>query len=115
MPVGGSYSSAVDTSAPPTTRTRPFASGVAVRLARAVDMLAVAVQLPAAVVTDACCDVTDRAPSPSVPEPSAGTASVKTAQIADATDLMRMGEAPSRHDERPEDTARDLAPGLQDP
>jgi hypothetical protein len=28
-------------------------------LPRAVDMLAVAVQLPAAVVTDACCDATD--------------------------------------------------------
>jgi hypothetical protein len=63
-------------------------------LPRAVDMLAVAVQLPAAVVTDACCDAIDRAASPSVPEPeaSAGTASARTAQVADATDLMRMAK-----------------------
>jgi hypothetical protein len=34
-----------EVNSPPTTRTRPLLSGVAVRLARAVDMLEVAVQL----------------------------------------------------------------------
>jgi hypothetical protein len=33
-------------------RTRPFSSGVAVTLERAVDMLAVAAQLPAAVLAE---------------------------------------------------------------
>src|SRR5919201_931574 len=52
IPVGGSYSSVVSSPTPPTTRTRPSVSGVAVMLGRAVDMLAVAVQLPAAVPAD---------------------------------------------------------------
>jgi hypothetical protein len=42
----------VDSSNPPTTRTRPFSSRVAVKLDRALAMLAVAVQLPAAVLAD---------------------------------------------------------------
>src|SRR5919205_104968 len=69
VPVAGSYSSAVDSPTPPTTRMRPLASGVAVMWARATDMLAVAVQLPAE------------------PEATVGAASATTAQIADATDL----------------------------
>jgi hypothetical protein len=48
--VVGSYSSAVETWAPPTTRTRPLASGVAVTYARGVAMLAVAVQAPVVVL-----------------------------------------------------------------
>jgi hypothetical protein len=48
---------------------RPLASGVAVMWARATDMLAVAVQLPAE------------------PEATVGAASATNAQIADATDL----------------------------
>jgi hypothetical protein len=62
--------------------------------ARAIDMLAVAAQLPAAIVTNVCCEATDRAPSPSVPEPeaSAGTPNVRTTQVADATDLTRMAK-----------------------
>jgi hypothetical protein len=54
-------------------------------------MLAAAVQLPAAVVTDAQSGDTDRAPSPSelALEASAGTANVRTAQTAHATDPMR--------------------------
>jgi hypothetical protein len=42
-------------------------------------MLAVAVQLPAAVLV--------------APEASTGTTSARTAQVADATDLMRIGDA----------------------
>jgi type IV pilus biogenesis protein CpaD/CtpE len=63
---------------------------------RATDMLAVAVQLPAAVVTDACCGVTERAPSWGEPEPeaSAGAASASNAQVADPTDLMRTTKPP---------------------
>src|ERR687887_162877 len=70
VPVDGSYSSVVDSPTPPTTRMRPLASRVAVMWARAVDMLAVAVQLPAE------------------PEATVGAASASTAQVADATDLM---------------------------
>src|SRR5262245_48806869 len=68
--VDGSYSSVVDALTPPTARMRPSASRVAVRCARAIDMLAVAVQVPAE------------------PEATAGTASTTNAQAADATDLM---------------------------
>src|SRR5919108_3864822 len=50
VPVDGSYSSVVDSPTPPTTRMRPLPSRVAVRCARATDMLAAAVQLPAAVL-----------------------------------------------------------------
>jgi hypothetical protein len=55
-------------------------------------MLAVAAQLPAAVVADASRDVTGRAPPPGAPDPEASgeAASVRTAQLADATNLMRM-------------------------
>src|SRR5918996_4041375 len=53
VPVTGSYSSVVDWPTPPTTSTRPFASDVAVRLSRAVAMLAVAVQPPVVVLADA--------------------------------------------------------------
>src|SRR5262245_3362758 len=52
VPVEGLYSSVLVFPTPPTTRTRPFASVVAVMCERAVDMLAVAVQLPAAVLAD---------------------------------------------------------------
>jgi hypothetical protein len=51
---------------------RPFPSRVAVRFARATDMLAVAVQLPAAVLE-------------TEPEASAGTKSTSTAQVATRT------------------------------
>jgi hypothetical protein len=53
-------------------------------------MLAVAVQLPVAVVTDACCRATDPAPSPSEleGEASARAASTSNAPVADATDLV---------------------------
>src|ERR671936_1148121 len=73
VPVGGSYSSVVDSPTPPTTRTRPFPSGVAVMLERATDMLAVAVQLPAAVLTEL------------EPAASAGAESASTAQITNLT------------------------------
>src|SRR6266542_3781319 len=94
--VAGSYSSVVDSWAPPTTRTRPFPSSVAVRVPRATDMLAVAVQLPAAVLRNARSGVADRAPTWTElePEASAGTASVRSAQLADATDLMLMTKPP---------------------
>src|SRR5919206_2696345 len=68
--VDGSYSSVLDSPTPPTTRIRPFPSRVAVMCARATDMLAVAVQLPAE------------------PEATVGTASATNAQAADASDLM---------------------------
>jgi hypothetical protein len=55
-------------------------------------MLAVAVQLPAAALTNDRCGVTARAPSPSElepePEASTGAPSMSTAQVADATDFM---------------------------
>jgi hypothetical protein len=53
-------------------------------------MLAVPVQLPAAVLSNDCCGVTGRALSRSElePEASAGTASASNAQEADPTDLM---------------------------
>src|ERR671934_644817 len=70
VPVDGSYSSVVDSLTPPTTRMRPLASRVAVKCARAVDMLAVAVQLPAE------------------PEATVGAASASNAQVADVRDLM---------------------------
>src|SRR5919201_2886895 len=85
VPVGGSYSSVVDSPTPPTTRTRPFPSGVAVMLERATDMLAVAVQLPVAVLAN------DRE---SEPEASAGTASASNAHVAEPTDLMLMTKPP---------------------
>jgi hypothetical protein len=66
---------------PPTTRTRPFSSGVAVRLPRGTDMLAVAVQLPVSVLVAL--------------EASTGMTSARTAQVADATDLMRIGDTKS--------------------
>ena len=50
--MGGSNSSLVDSPTPPTTRTRPFSSDVAVRLSRGTAMLADAAQLPAAVLAD---------------------------------------------------------------
>src|SRR5919198_3594126 len=70
VPVDGSYSSVLDSPTPPTTRMRPLPTRVAVMCARATDMLAVAVQLPAA-----------------EPEASAGVASATNAPAADATDL----------------------------
>src|SRR5919198_5794465 len=77
VPVDGSYSSVVDSPTPPTTRTRPFRSGVAVMWARAVAMLAVAVQLPE-------------------PEPEAtvGTARTKRAQPARTSDFMLTTKPP---------------------
>jgi hypothetical protein len=57
-------------------------------------MLAVAVQLPAAVLTDERSGVTDRAPSRSAlepePEASAGAASTSNAPVANPADLMRI-------------------------
>src|SRR5919202_6007792 len=70
VPVDGSYSSVVDSLTPPTTRTRPLASRVAVMCARATDMLAVVVQLPVE------------------PEATVGAASATNAQAADASDLV---------------------------
>src|ERR671918_959817 len=111
VPVGGSYSSAVEarlvSPSPPTTRTRPFPSRVAVGLERAVDMLAVAVQLPAAVLATDRFAATGRAPSRSElepePKPSAGTASASSTQVAGATGLKLTTNVPSRLDERGED------------
>jgi hypothetical protein len=62
-------------------------------------MLAVAVQLPAAVLTNDCCGVTGLAPSPSElelePEASAGAAaSMSNAQVADPTNLTRTTKPP---------------------
>jgi hypothetical protein len=61
-------------------------------------MLAVAVQLPATVLTDDCCGVTGPAPSPSELEPereaSVGAASMSKAQVADPTDLTRTTKPP---------------------
>jgi hypothetical protein len=53
-------------------------------------MLAVAVQLPAAVVAVESCGVADRAPTRSglELEASAGAASASNAQVADTTDLI---------------------------
>jgi hypothetical protein len=53
-------------------------------------MLAVAVQLPAAVLTNECSGVAVRAPTLGELEfeASAGAASARNAQLADATDLM---------------------------
>jgi hypothetical protein len=64
---------------PPTTRMRPLPSGVAVRCARGVDMLAVAVQLPVAVPAD---------------EASGATAIASAAQMADATAFVRTMKPP---------------------
>jgi hypothetical protein len=83
----GSYSSVVNSWEPPTTRTRPSLSGVAVMLPRATAMLAVAVQLPAVEVA---------------PEASVGVASASNAQRADQTDLLLIKALP-RVDERRED------------
>jgi hypothetical protein len=65
-------------------------------------MLAAAAQLPAAVVTDACCGVADRTPSRSEvepePKPSPGAASASRAQVTGARYLMlttpRIGKEP---------------------
>jgi hypothetical protein len=61
-------------------------------------MLAVAVQLPAAVLTIDRCGVTGPAPAPRElkpePEASAGAASRSTAQVADATDLILTTKPP---------------------
>jgi hypothetical protein len=61
-------------------------------------MLAVAVQLPAAVLTDGCCGVTGPAPARSElepePEASAGAASMSNAQVADPMDLTRTTKPP---------------------
>jgi len=78
-------------------------------------MLAVAVQLPAAVLTNDCCGVTGPAPSPSElelePEASAGAASMSTAQVADPTDLILTTKPPSsRLDEPGEDRQETLRP-----
>jgi hypothetical protein len=102
----------VDTSAPPTTRTRPLLSRVAVMLPRAVAMLAVAVQLPDGVLGNDPCGVTRGAPANSelepAPEASARAATASTAQVADPTDLILTKETPSRLDERDEDTQQTL-------
>jgi hypothetical protein len=106
--VGGSYSSAVESRvesySPPTTRTRPFLSRVAVRLARAVDMLAVAVQLllDTPLTSDRCvvaaASRTGTAPSPSElepePEPSPGAVSASRAQVAGARYLILTTNGP---------------------
>src|SRR5262245_57050163 len=84
-PVGGSYSSVLSSSRPPTTRTRPFSSGVAVRLSRGTDILAVAAQLPASIPLDAASGVTVIA---------------STAQIADAATFVLTTKPPPLLDER---------------
>jgi hypothetical protein len=63
---------------------------------RATDMLAVAVQVPAAVVAVENCGVAGRAPTRSglELEASAGAASASNAQVADATDLMLTTKPP---------------------
>jgi hypothetical protein len=96
VPVGGSHSSVVGSLTPPTTRTRPLSSRVAVKVDRAVAMLAVAVQLPAVVVAVESC-VAGREL-----EANAGAASASNAQVADATDLMLMTKPPPRLNERGE-------------
>ena len=83
---------------------RPFASRVAVRFARATDMLAVAVQLPVAAWLEP------------EPEATAGAANAKTAQAADATDLTLTTSPPFlAWLERGEDRQEDLAAVLQGP
>jgi hypothetical protein len=61
-------------------------------------MLAVAVQLPAAVLTNDRCSVTGPAPSRSElepePEASTGAASMSNAQVADPTDLILTTKPP---------------------
>jgi hypothetical protein len=61
-------------------------------------MLAVAAQLPAAVLTNELCGTTGRAPSRSglepEPEASAGATSASNAQVADPADLMRTKKPP---------------------
>jgi hypothetical protein len=65
----------VSSSTPPTTRLRPLPSGVAVTCARGLAMLAVADQLPVAVLAED-------------PEANVGTVRAKNAQIANATNLV---------------------------
>jgi hypothetical protein len=82
-------------------------------LERAVDMLAVAVQLPAAVFADERCGVASRLPSRSElepePEPSPGAPSASSAQVAGARYLMLTTKGPlSRLDERGEDRKETL-------
>jgi hypothetical protein len=102
VPVGGSYSSVVDSSNPPTTRTRPLSSRVAVKVDRAVAMLAVPVQLPAVVVAVESCVAGRASPSGLELEANAGAASASNAQVADATDFMLMTKPPPRLNERGE-------------
>jgi hypothetical protein len=78
-------------------------------------MLAVAVQLPAAVLTTDRCSVTGPAPSPRELEPepqaSAGAASMSTAQVADPTDLILTTKPPfCSPDEPGEDRQETLRP-----
>lgn len=86
-------------------------------LARAVDMLPVAAQLPASAFTSEPCVVaaasrTERAPSRSELEPSPGAASARPTNVASVVFLERTVKAPCLASMNAASKERNLAPPL---